>query len=239
MTHLTMYGRGHFNRMRGVVAPPPRPALRAYPKAEPAQASPADDPRVVVTAIGFLNDALTDARLAARATVNAEAANYRLPAVPKTRSEAIMAYILLMRNAETEQPLNAAHFQQQAREAAYKFRAASIPNILYTAVGLTKTVPRTNVVARDLYAALPADTLPTPAKKKTPAPARAKNTSTKLRVSTDTGPAVETPGESWQDRFAMLPSWVPWVAGGAFVAAAAWLILPRKATTPVVAVVKP
>jgi hypothetical protein len=232
MTHLTMYGRGHFNRMRGVVAPPPRPVLRPYPTAQPAQPYPADDPSVVVTAIGMLGDALTEVQAAARTKVNEEAADYKLPTTPKTRSEAIMAYILLLRAAAAERPGSASFYKTQANEAAYTFRASSIPNIIYTAVGLTKNEPRTNRIAMDIYATVRGSAAaPKGVAKSTTSKSgstTSKSGSTKLRVTTEPEPSTKPPGESWQDQLAMLPSWVPWVAGGTFVVAAAWLLLPSR-----------
>lgn len=227
MTHLTMYGRGYFNRMRGTVLPPPRQVLRPYPTPQPAQPYPADDVTLQINVIG---DALTDAKMEARRRVDAEAADYKLTAVPKTRSEAIKAYMLLMHSAQAERPSSAAFFREAAVEAPYKFRNASIANILYTAVGVTDNTPRTHRVAVDLYdevkPGVPASTPPKPKAKSKSAGSQ------KIQVSTEAEPAPTAPGESWRDRLAMLPPWAPWAVGGVVVAAAAWLLLPPAKKAP-------
>lgn len=166
-----------------------------------------------------LSDALTDAMHDARARVNAEAGNYRLPAVPGTRSQAIMAYILLMRSAAGEDARNAGWYRGRANEAAYKFRNADARNILKTAADLTRSgAPRTSSVAADILGRLPSMTpAAAPARRAVHAPRRRRG-GAHVDVDTSVSPdaaALEAPPPSGEG----MPTWLPW-AGAAGLALA-------------------
>lgn len=235
MTHRTMYGIGYSNRMRGVLSAPLRPVLVPYPTAKPAEQYP-ESVGLKPIEIGNLGDALTAAMSAERVKVNEEAADYRLPLAARTRSQAIMALILLMRSAESEDPRSAGYYKKVANEAAYKYRASTIGNILKTGVDLTKNLVRTGRLARDVYALSGGPPVPAPVVKAVKAAAVRT-----VRVSAAPDAETAPPGESWQDKLATLPTWAPWVAGGVVVLAAAWLLLPsaKPVTVKVSQPVKP
>lgn len=105
-----------------------------------------------IAPVAGLGDALATAQAAAREKVNSEAGSYALPSLPTTRSEAIMAFILLMRSAAEEDAKNASHYRTLARDAAYFYRASPIWNITAAARDLTRSAPRTHSVASEIAA---------------------------------------------------------------------------------------
>lgn len=172
--------------------------------------------------LGGLGDALSEAMAAERTKVNDEAADYKLPRAARTRSQAIMALILLMRAAAVEDAGNAGYYKRVANEAAYKYRSSSIGNILKTAVDLTKDVKRTGQLARDTYAASGGSA-------STGQPRKPTRSASRGTPRTEPAPlppeSTEVTTTSWTDS---IPSWAPWVGGGVLLLLTAAVALRRS-----------
>lgn len=163
-----------------------------------------------------LGDALTDAQSAARAKVNAEAATYTLASVPATRSEAIMALILLMHSARQENPANQAQYKKVIAEAAYTYRNAAPIDIVKAALfQLGSSTPRTRQVATNLRDAM--TTAPV-----APTLSRARRRAPEADVPV---PVIDSSPTPWYNS---LPDWALPVGGAVAVGLTALVLWPRR-----------
>lgn len=173
-----------------------------------------------------MGDAMDDLQTDARRQAWAAAAGYKLPMVPTTRAMAIAEFVLIMRSAKQEAPHLNELFTRLEREAAYKYRDASVQQIVVDAAQVLteKSTPRTRSIALDVVKGLKA------AQAAQPAPAKAAPAKKRSRSSTAAEPDL-APVEAAADSppwYASLPEWAPWAAGAVGVGVIALLAMPKR-----------